>query len=105
MAEVQALVSVQLQRAGASAASADSTARALVLAESQGLGSHGLSRVSQYTAHLRNGRANGAALPQVLRRKGELTGGDADGGWPASGLLHQPGGRHPPAARSGSVDD
>ena len=70
MAEVQALVSVQLQRAGASAACADSTARALVLAESQGLGSHGLSRVSQYTAHLRNGRANGAAVPQVLRRKG-----------------------------------
>ena len=70
MAEVQALVSVQLQRAGASAACADSTARALVLAESQGLGSHGLSRISQYTAHLRNGRANGAAVPQVLRRKG-----------------------------------
>ena len=70
MAELLALVSLQLQRAGASAASADSTARALVLAESQGLGSHGLSRVSQYTAHLRNGRANGAAVPQVLRRKG-----------------------------------
>ena len=70
MPDVQALVSQQLQRAGANAASADSTARALVLAESQGLGSHGLSRVSQYTAHLRNGRANGAAVPQVLRRKG-----------------------------------
>ena len=68
-AEVQALVSLQLQRAGASAASADSTARALVLAESQGLGSHGLSRVSQYAGHLRNGRANGAAVPQVVQRK------------------------------------
>ena len=68
-AEVQALVSQQLQRAGASAASADSTARALVLAESQGLGSHGLSRVSQYAGHLRNGRANGAAVPQVVQRK------------------------------------
>ena len=69
-AVVQALVSQQLQRAGASAASADSTARALVLAESQGLGSHGLGRVSQYATHLRNGRANGAAVPQVVQRKG-----------------------------------
>ena len=69
-ADVQALVSQQLQRAGASAASADSTARALVLAESQGLGSHGLSRVGQYSTHLRNGRANGAAVPQVMQRKG-----------------------------------
>jgi (2R)-3-sulfolactate dehydrogenase (NADP+) len=49
---------------------ADSTARALVLAESQGLGSHGLSRVAQYATHLRNGRVNGAAVPQVLHRKG-----------------------------------
>ena len=70
IAEVQALVSRQLQRAGASVAAADSTARALVLAESQGIGSHGLSRVAQYATHLRNGRANGAAVPQVLRRKG-----------------------------------
>ena len=69
-AEVQVLVSRQLQRAGASAATADCTARALVLAESQGLGSHGLSRVGQYCTHLRNGRANAAAVPHLLRRKG-----------------------------------
>ena len=69
-AEVHALVSRQLQSAGASIATADCTARALVLAESQGLGSHGLSRVAQYSTHLRNGRANGNAVPQVLRRKG-----------------------------------
>ena len=68
--EVQLLVSRQLQSAGASVAMADCTARALVLAESQGLGSHGLSRVAQYSTHLRNGRANGNAVPQVLRRKG-----------------------------------
>ena len=69
-AEVQALVSRQLQSAGASVATADCTARALVLAESQGLGSHGLSRVAQYSTHLRNGRANGNAVPKVLKRKG-----------------------------------
>lgn len=70
LAEVEALVSRQLQSAGANAAMADATARALVMAESQGLGSHGLSRVAQYATHLRNGRVNGAAQPQVLRRKG-----------------------------------
>ena len=70
LAEVEALVSRQLQSAGANAAMADDTARALVMAESQGLGSHGLSRVAQYATHLRNGRVNGAAQPQVLRRKG-----------------------------------
>ena len=67
VAEVEALVSAVLQKA---AAMADSTARALALAESQGLGSHGLSRVAQYATHLRNGRVNGAAVPQVLHRKG-----------------------------------
>ncbi len=70
VAEVQALVSTALQRAGANAAMAEATAAALVLAESQGLGSHGLSRVAQYSSHLRNGRANGAAVPTVLRKKG-----------------------------------
>ena len=68
--ELHALVSRQLQAAGANPAMADSTARALVLAESQGLGSHGLSRVAQYATHLRNGRVNGAARPQLLHRKG-----------------------------------
>jgi len=70
LAEVQALVAGALQRAGATAAMAQSTARALVLAESQGQGGHGLSRVTQYAAHLRNGRANGQAVPRILRRKG-----------------------------------
>ncbi len=68
--EVQLLVTGVLQRAGASAVMAASTARALVLAESQGLGSHGLSRVAQYATHLRNGRVNGAAVAQLLRRQG-----------------------------------
>ncbi len=70
LAEVKALVAQALQGAGASAAMAQSTARALVLAEAQGLGGHGLSRVTQYATHLRNGRVNGAATAQVLRRKG-----------------------------------
>jgi len=44
---------------------AESTARALVLAESQGLGSHGIGRVAQYCTHLRNGRVHGDAVPTV----------------------------------------
>jgi (2R)-3-sulfolactate dehydrogenase (NADP+) len=59
-----------LREAGANEAMALSTARALVLAQAQGIASHGLSRVAQYAAHLRNGRADGAAVPVIARRKG-----------------------------------
>ncbi len=58
-----------LRAAGANDHMAGSTARSLVLAESQELGSHGLSRVGQYTAHLRNGRVDGQAVAQVVKRK------------------------------------
>ena len=68
--ELQALVATVLRQAGAGAAMADSTARALVLAEAQGLGSHGLSRVAQYATHLRNGRVDGLAVARVLRQHG-----------------------------------
>jgi (2R)-3-sulfolactate dehydrogenase (NADP+) len=69
LAEAQALVETALVRAGAGPAMAQATAKALVLAEAQGLGSHGLSRVSQYATHLRNGRAVGSAVPRVLHGK------------------------------------
>jgi (2R)-3-sulfolactate dehydrogenase (NADP+) len=59
-----------LSRAGANSAMAAATARALVYADAQGLASHGVSRVPQYATHLVNGRADGAAEPQVLRAKG-----------------------------------
>lgn len=74
------LVAGELRRAGASESMAQTTATALVLAESQGLGSHGLSRVGQYATHLRNGRANGAAVPTVIQRKGGAVLGDAQEG-------------------------
>jgi (2R)-3-sulfolactate dehydrogenase (NADP+) len=59
---------------------AESTARALVLAEAQGLASHGLSRVAQYSGHLRCDRVNGAAQPQVVKRKGAALVVDAQEG-------------------------
>jgi (2R)-3-sulfolactate dehydrogenase (NADP+) len=68
--ELTALATRALERAGASAAMATATARALVAAEAQGLASHGLSRVPQYAAHLRLGRVDGAAVPRVARGKG-----------------------------------
>jgi (2R)-3-sulfolactate dehydrogenase (NADP+) len=68
--DLVARVAAALRSAGASEAMAADTARALVLAESQGLGSHGLSRVAQYATHLRNGRVNGQAVPRVVNRRG-----------------------------------
>jgi (2R)-3-sulfolactate dehydrogenase (NADP+) len=66
-AELEALMRSALARCGASAAMAASTARALAAAELEGLSSHGASRIPQYCGHLRNGRANGAAVPAVAR--------------------------------------
>jgi (2R)-3-sulfolactate dehydrogenase (NADP+) len=64
--EARDRVAGALARAGASREMALATARALVLAEAQGLASHGLSRVSQYATHLRNGRADGRAMARVV---------------------------------------
>lgn len=63
--EAQRRAAAALEAAGASPAMAKSTARALVLAEAQGIASHGLSRVAQYATHLRNGRADGTAVACV----------------------------------------
>ena len=64
--ELQHLAAASLAAAGANPAMADSTARALVFAESQGLSSHGLSRVPFYAGHLRAGRALGSAVPRIV---------------------------------------
>lgn len=64
------LVQQALQQSGANSEMARATAAGLVRAEAQGIASHGLSRVPQYATHLRNGRAVGAAVPVVSRRKG-----------------------------------
>ncbi|MFO1395668.1 MAG: Ldh family oxidoreductase [Burkholderiales bacterium] len=68
--DLRALVADALTRAGASPAMAAATARALVLAEAQAMPSHGLSRVAQYAAQLRNGRVVGSAVPAVVKRRG-----------------------------------
>ena len=67
---LHALASGALRNAGASAAMAESTARMLVAADARGLASHGVSRVPQYAAHLRNGRAEGQAQPRIVASRG-----------------------------------
>ncbi len=74
------LATTALLKAGATQAMAASTARALVLADMQGMPSHGLSRVAQYTAHLRNGRANGQAVASVVQHKAAAALVDAHNG-------------------------
>jgi (2R)-3-sulfolactate dehydrogenase (NADP+) len=65
--DLERLMVAALRRSGATTAMADATARALIAAELDGIASHGASRIPQYCGHLRNGRANGAAVPVVAR--------------------------------------
>ena len=48
----------------------DHGAQRLTDAEAQGLASHGVARIPQYAAHLRNGRADGGAVAVVARERG-----------------------------------
>ena len=86
--EATALAARALKRAGASRATAQATAQALVAAESEGLSGHGLSRVALYCQHLREGRADGKAKPRIVRKKGGACLVDAAGGlaFPACAL-------------------
>ena len=80
-----------LARAGANAAMAATTADALVDAELQGLASHGVSRIPQYATHLRNGRADGNAVPVIIRERGGAVLVDARNGlaFPACAMAVQ----------------
>ena len=69
-----------LRASGASQSQARSTARYLVAADAQGLGTHGIARVPTYCAHLRSGRAKGSAVPRVIRDAGAACLIDADTG-------------------------
>ncbi|HET7729201.1 MAG TPA: Ldh family oxidoreductase [Usitatibacter sp.] len=79
-ADLEALMSSALARAGATEAMAGATARALVAAELEGIASHGASRIPQYCGHLRNGRASGSAVAIVARDSRAACLVDARGG-------------------------
>ena len=68
-ADLETLAARALRAAGAAEAMAAAAARSLVAADAQGLGSHGVSRVPTYAAHLKSGRARGAAVPTILRQR------------------------------------
>ncbi len=68
--QAETLAREALAQAGAAPGMAAATARALVAAEAQGQAGHGLTRVLQYAAFLKNGRADGAATPRLLAERG-----------------------------------
>lgn len=70
ISELNCLVTRALECSGATPTAAGAAARALVSAEAQGLGSHGVSRVPQYATFLGNGRSNRDAVPEIVRSKG-----------------------------------
>jgi len=70
LAEAQALAYQALLASRTSAANAGPTARALVAAEADGQGGHGLSRVPSYALQSRAGKVDGNATPRVERVAG-----------------------------------
>src|ERR1700693_5196695 len=98
LSELQQLSQAALERAGASAANAASTARALVYADSQGLSGHGASRVAMYVTHMRHGRIDGAATARVVKDSGGALLVDAADGlaFPACELAIAPAVRRAP---------
>ena len=92
-AEAEALVTAALAHAGANPDMARVTATALVDGELIGQAGHGLSRVAQYAAFLRNGRAVGSAAPRLTAHKPGVALIDAGNGlaYPALALAEAEG--------------
>ncbi|QHQ34971.1 Ldh family oxidoreductase [Algicella marina] len=65
LAEAGRLARAALEASDVSADNAASTARALILAEIDGQGGHGLSRIPSYTAQSRAGKVKGHAVPEI----------------------------------------
>jgi (2R)-3-sulfolactate dehydrogenase (NADP+) len=80
LAEAESLAVAALRAAGANPEMAALTAEALVAAEAEGQGGHGLSRVAMYAGFLKEGRADGAALPRVAAERGGAALVDAGNG-------------------------
>ncbi len=91
LTDLNALTVAALVKAGASQASAESTARALIYADAQGTASHGVSRVPQYAGHMKSGRIDGKAVPSIAIQNGATAVIDAADGlaFPACDLAIQ----------------
>lgn len=88
LGEAETLAARALSAAGANPDMARLTAAALVGAEAEGQGGHGLSRVALYAGYLREGRAKGDATPRVTAERGGAALVDAGNGlaYPALAL-------------------
>src|SRR3954463_1816502 len=69
VAALTTLAADALHASGAAESAANITAKYLVAADAQGLGTHGVARVPTYCDHLKSGRARGDAMPRVVHEK------------------------------------
>jgi (2R)-3-sulfolactate dehydrogenase (NADP+) len=81
LAEAEELVANALERSRTSTENARIVAQALVRAESEGLKSHGLLRLTIYAAQTKAGKVDGFAVPAVERRRTGLIAIDAKHGF------------------------
>lgn len=81
ISHAEALITFALMRANTSEANARSVARALVLAEADGLKGHGLSRLPMYARQAKAGKVDGNANPVLTKKKPALIAIDAAHGF------------------------
>ncbi len=79
--QAEALIVAALTRARTNESNAQSVARALVMAEADGLKGHGLSRVLMYATQAKAGKVNGHATPALTKKKPALIAIDAVNGF------------------------
>jgi (2R)-3-sulfolactate dehydrogenase (NADP+) len=80
-ADAEALATRALVACGTSQDNATSTARALVAADMDGQGGHGLSRLPAYAAQVKVGKIDGKAVPEFSRTRAGSIQVDAKGGF------------------------
>jgi len=79
--QLRGLCSEAFARRGVSPMQTTATVDALILAEAQGLASHGISRVPMYLAHVAHGRVDPKAEPVVMRQTASVALVDAATGF------------------------
>ncbi len=79
--QLRGLCSEAFARRGVSPMQTTATVDALILAEAQGLASHGISRVPMYLAHVAHGRVDPKAEPVVMRQTASAALVDAANGF------------------------
>lgn len=68
IAEARTIARTALQAVGFGHAASDATTEALILADRDGIGSHGLARLPFYLAQARSGKVRAEAVPRVEQR-------------------------------------